>query len=361
MGVMQNQGDLHEMEEPQTPPTAVSPQPPVIELRQSGNGRTALWVLLSVFVGFMLPVCSCALLFGASIAGLSTLDTSGLTAPVDTGVGPAVAIVRVEGTIVSSDDGDLPGPTSGRIIADLRSAEADLDVKAIVLRIDSPGGGVTAAAQIYEVITTIEKPIVVSMAGTAASGGYYISAPTDYIMARPDTFTGSLGVVLTLFNAEELIDEIGVDVIAITSGENKSIGSPWEEITPEQRAIFDSLIDEAYQDFVAVIVDGRNLPRERVLEMADGRIYTGRQALELGLVDELGNLQDAIAEAADRGGISGEPRIIEYDRLPGLDQFLAGFSARFTRTEADEAIDVINQMTAPRLEYRMWGALPEEP
>ncbi len=332
------------------------PSPPAtqIEVKTVANGRFTLWILLSVLLGFMLPICSCGILFGASIAGLATLDTSSIS-PTTTGTGDAVAIVRIEGTMLSSDDPDLIGAYSGRIIADLRSAEADPDVKAIILRVNSPGGTVTSAAQIHEVLLEIEKPIIVSMASVAASGGYYISTAADYIVARPDTVTGSLGVVLTLYNAEELIEELGVEVISITSGPNKAIGSPWQEMTPDQQAIFEASIAESYDEFVQIIVNGRHLPEERVLELADGRIYTGRQALANGLVDELGNFQNAIDKAAEVGGISGTPRIIEYERLPSIEQFLAGFSARLNHSQSDEIRATIAEMTTPTLEYRYVG------
>lgn len=334
------------------------PEMPVqqIEVKTGGNGRMTLYVLLSVVIGFMLPVCSCAVLFGASIAGLAMVDTGIGGTSTGIGTGDAVAIIRVEGIMLSSDDPDFPGPYSARIIADLHAAEADETVKAIVLRVNSPGGTVTSAAQIHEVLVDeMNKPVIVSMSGVAASGGYYISAPADFIFARPDTTTGSLGVVLTLYNAEELIEEIGVDVITITSGPNKTIGSPWQDLTPEQRDIFETSIAEAYDEFVQVIADGRHLSEEVVLELADGRTYTGRQAAENGLIDELGNLQDAIDKAADMGGIVGEPRIVEYERLPNLEQLLTGFSSRLNRNEADEIMTLINEMTTPSLEYRYVG------
>ncbi|MCP4426573.1 MAG: signal peptide peptidase SppA, partial [Chloroflexi bacterium] len=260
------------------------------------NGRTPLWILFSVIVGFMLPVCSCAILMVTSIVSLGALDIGG--APrTGGGVGDAVAIVRVEGVITSNDNAEFSGATgatSGVVIADLQAAVDDPTVKAIVLRVDSPGGTVTGSSQIYEVVRDIEKPVVVSMAGLAASGGYQISAPADYIFARPDTFTGSIGVIMTLYNAEELIDEIGVDVILITSGPNKALGSAWEEFEPEHQEILEALIDETYDDFVQIVADGRNMDIETARELADGRIYSGRQAEANGLVDELGNLNDAI-------------------------------------------------------------------
>lgn len=327
--------------------------PPIIQVQPASNGRLPLWILLSVFVGFMLPVCSCAIL---TISFTSSLSLFSGGATTSSGRGDAVAIVRVEGTITGSDNADIgTGAISGVVMEDLRAAAADPTVKAIVLRVDSPGGSVTGSAQIYEVVREMEKPVVVSMAGLAASGGYYVSAPADYIFARPDTTTGSIGVIMTLFNAQELLDELGVDIIAIASGPNKTLGSFWETITPEQELIFAAILDEAYDDFVQVIVDGRNLEPSAVRELADGRIYTGRQALALGLVDELGNFQDAIDKAAALGGISGEPRLVEYQRLPGFRQLLTGFSARLNQSPGDQALAIMSELAVPAIEYRYVG------
>ena len=345
------------MQEQITTPVAPT-TPPVMKIQAEQTGRLPLWILISVIVGFILPVCSCAILIVASIASLNSLS-NGPTASLDDS--DAVAVVRVEGSILSSDDETFTtgSATSSIIIGDLRAAAEDPTVKAIVLRVDSPGGSVTGSAQIQEVIAEIDKPIITSMASLAASGGYYISAPTDYIFARPDTFTGSIGVILTLYNAKELIDDLGVDVIHITSGDNKAIGSSWEELTPEHQAIFESLVDEAYDDFVQIIVDGRQLDEEIVRQIADGRIYTGRQALANGLVDELGNLDDAIAKAAELGGIDGEPRIVEYEHLPGFRELLLGVSTRFMQNEAEQAIEAIETLTTPTVEYRYVGPFSE--
>ena len=332
-----------------------SPTPPQVIQIQPEKNRTALWVLIAMSIGFLLPVCACAVLMGTAVISLSSLAAD--TSTTSIGEGDAVAIVRVEGAIFSSDDPDdfATGAGSGVVRADLNKASADPTVKAIVLRVDSPGGSVTGSAQIYELIREIEKPVVVSMAGVAASGGYYISAPADYIFARPDTVTGSIGVIMTLFNAEDLIDEIGVDVVNITSGPNKALGSTWDELTPEQRAILEEFIDEAYEDFVQIIVDGRSLDESTVRQIADGRIYSGRQALANGLVDELGDLQAAISKAAELGGITGEPRIVEYEHLPSLESFLAGFSSRLNQTPADQTLEAIEAFTLPSIEYRYVG------
>ncbi len=326
---------------------------PIIEVRPAGNSRTALWILLSVVVGFMLPVCSCAIIIFATFTSASFLDGASTTS---SGVGDAVAIVEVNGIITNGDSDEInTGAISGVVIEDLQTADADPSVKAIVLRVDSPGGTVTGSAQIYEMILEMEKPVVVSMESVAASGGYYISAPGDYIFARADTVTGSLGVIMTLFNAQELLDEIGVDVITITSGPNKALGSTWEELTPEHREILEEFIDESYDEFVRIVADGRSMSQSTVRELADGRIYTGRQAADNGLVDELGNLQDAIDKAADLGGITGEPRIVEYDHIPSFYRLLLSTSGRLNQSEADRILETFTELTTPSLEYRYIG------
>jgi protease-4 len=332
--------------------------PPVIHIQPEKN-RTALWLLIAVSVGFLLPVCACAVLLATAVASLSILGTGSPTGGL--GSGDAVAIVRVEGPIFSSDNVNdfTTGANSAVVMADLRSAMEDPTVKAILLRVDTPGGSVTGSAQIYERIQEIEKPLVVSMAGVAASGGYYISAPADYIFARPDSVTGSIGVLMTLFNADDFLNDLGIDVINITSGPNKAIGSAWEDLTPEQRDILEAFIDEAYEEFIQIIVDGRNLDEATVRQLADGRIYSGRQALANGLVDELGDLDDAIAKAAELGGISGEPRIVEYEHLPSFNSLLTGFSTRLNHSQTDQILEAIETFTLPAIEYRYVGPTSE--
>jgi protease-4 len=319
--------------------------------------RLPFWILISVSLGFFLPVCACAMLMLTSIGSTALLPTPGGSGVISSGgFGDAVAIVRVEGTITNSDESDsATGAVSGTIVSDLQAAAADNTVKAIILRVDSPGGTVTGSAQIYDAILEMDKPVIVSMAGTAASGGYYVSAPADYIFARPDTTTGSIGVILTVYNIEGMLEKVGVEVTSITSGVNKGIGNPWETLTPDQTAILEEYIDESYDEFVRIIVDGRNLPEEDVIALADGRIYSGRQALELKLVDELGDLDDAIAKAAELGGITGEPRLIEYEHIPTLQDLFLGFSGKMSQSEAEQALQLLNELSAPTLEYRYIG------
>ncbi len=353
---MMDNDELPEVESGAETAVTPTPQPQIIEVHGKDNGRSPFWILIAVSVGFLLPVCACGFITLISLVGLGTVAASAPasgTTVTSSGVGDAVAIVRVEGTIMDSDSTEFSSDaTSGVIIADLETAASDDLVKAIVLRVNSPGGTVTGSAQIHEAIEKIDKPVIVSMGGTAASGGYYISAPADYIFARPDTTTGSLGVILTLFNVTELGEKVGVSIESITSGPNKAIGSPWETLTAEQRVILDEYVNESYEEFVRVIADGRGMTKEDVYAIADGRIYSGRQALELDLVDELGNLDAAIAKAADMGGIVGEPNIIEYERIPSIQEMLLGFSSQLGKTDAERATEAFEALSAPTLEYR---------
>jgi protease-4 len=340
---------------PQSQMPSPTPQPPAPEKKD----RTPFWVLIAVIVGFMLPVCSCGVLMttGLISAGVMGMGAA-TTGPTFTssGFGDSVAVVRIEGTILSGDRAaNSTESFSGVVISELEDAAANPSVKAIVLRVDSPGGSVTGSSQIWEVIDAIEKPVVASMASIAASGGYYVSAPADYIIARPDTLTGSLGVIMTLYDATELIDKVGLQVIDITSGENKAIGSMFTQMTPEQQDILQTLTDESYAEFVRVISEGRGMSEADVLDLADGRIYSGRQALENGLVDELGNFDDAIAKAAELGGIQGDPNIMEYERIPTFREMLTGFSTQIGKTDAERAMELFTEFTAPTLEYRYVG------
>lgn len=312
---------------------------------------------MAVIVGFMLPVCSCGVLFTTGLIGAGYMgSTAAGPALISSGFGDAVAVVRVEGTILSGDNADSAADAvSGTVISELLSANADPTIKAIVLRVDSPGGSVTGSSQIWETINELDKPIVASMASMAASGGYYVSAPADYIIARPDTLTGSLGVIMTMYDATELMEKVGLKVIDITSGENKAIGSMFAEMTPAQKEILESLTAESYTEFVRVISEGRGLTTEEVLVLADGRVYSGRQAFELGLVDQLGNFDDAIAKAAELGGIEGEPNVVEFERIPTFQEMLTGFSSQVGKTDAERALDLMSEFTAPSLEYRYVG------
>lgn len=223
-----------------------------------------------------------------------------------------VAVVPVVGTIASADN-SVPGtepPITPEGLADaLRQAEEDPAVAAVVLEVNSPGGGVTASDEMHQSILDFRessgKPVVVSMGDTAASGGYYISTAADKIVANETTLTGSLGVIFSLTDFSELADDYGVEQEVVKSGKFKDMGSSFRNLTPEEREILQSIVDESYDEFVSVIVEGRDLPEERVREIADGRVYSGQQAKELGLVDSFGGLDEAAMISQDLAGVDG--------------------------------------------------------
>lgn len=217
-------------------------------------------------------------------------------------LGDKVAIIEVEGMIVSAD----------KTIERLQVAEEDASVKAVVLRIDSPGGGVGPSQEIHaEVVKLVQaKPVVVSMGSLCASGGYYIAAPASRIYANPGTITGSIGVIMEFTNIQELLDKVGLKNRVVKSGKHKDIGSPVRPMTAEDEAILQGLIDDVHSQFVEAVAAGRKLDVAIVKPLADGRIFTGRQAQASGLVDELGNLTSAIDAAAEMGGIVGEPKLL---------------------------------------------------
>jgi protease-4 len=312
--------------------------------------RNILWVFLAFTLGFTLPVCACVSTCFLSVASLGLLAEGG--GPIPTG--PAVAVIRLNG-VISSDPADsfsTAGITPGLVDNQLTQAAGDPDVKAVVLRINSPGGSVVASNQIYHMIKDFEKPIVVWMDEMAASGGYYIACGADYVVAHPDSLVGSIGVISQFINADELLDEIGVDVVVITSGPRKDTGSLFRDMTEEEQAYWQSIIDETYDGFVDIVVEGRDLPEETVRELADGNIYTGRQALKDGLVDAVGLPEDAVAKAAELGGIEGEPRVIEIDALPAFLEALYTYQARPATPTFEELVE---WAATPSLEFRFAG------
>ncbi len=218
--------------------------------------------------------------------------------------GDKIAIVEVQGVITQS---------SG-VIEELQQYLADDGVKAIILRVDSPGGGVGPSQEIYREIMRIKsnskRKVVTSMGSVAASGGYYIASASDLIVANPGTITGSIGVIMQFSNFEELLKKIGVKGMVLKSGEHKDIGSPFREMTPEEKRIMQEVLDNVHQQFIQAVADGRKLDRSKVAQIADGRILTGEQAKNLGLVDQLGNLQDTIDITAKLAGIVGKPNIL---------------------------------------------------
>ncbi len=212
-----------------------------------------------------------------------------------------VGVVDVSGVIGSSED----------VVEALRDFQHAPSVKAVVVRVDSPGGGVAASQEIYHAISELRvaKPVIASLGGVAASGGYYVASACDAIVANPGSLTGSIGVIMEMGNVQELLQKIGVQPEVLKAGAYKDMGSPVRPLTDEERTIFQQMIDSVHTQFITAVADGRKMDAEKVRALADGRIYSGEQAHDLGLVDKLGGLQDAIAMAGERGGIVGEPHV----------------------------------------------------
>ena len=250
--------------------------------------RTALTVIALIGIGFI----------ALSVLG-NFLSEGGWIG------GDKVAVIRIEGIILDSRE----------TIEELRHYRDNPSVKAIVLRIDSPGGAVVPSQEIFAEVRKTKAEgkikVVTSMGNVAASGGYYIAAATDRIVANPGTLTGSIGVIMELANVKGLLEKVGVQSVVIKSGRHKDMASPFRAMTPEDRALLQTVLDDVHAQFIDAVATGRSLQLEQVKTLADGRIFTGKQAQTINLVDELGDLHDAIQLAARLVGISGEPRVIE--------------------------------------------------
>jgi protease IV len=250
--------------------------------------------------------------------------------------GDKVAVLPITGLIVDSE----------ATIEQLKKFAKDDSVKAIVLRLNTPGGGVGPSQEIFEEVRKIggKKVVVASMGALAASGGFLIACASDKIYANPGTITGSIGVIMNFVNVQDLIEKIGVKGIVIKSGNFKDIGSPLREMKPEERELLQSVIDNVYSQFVNTVAERRKLPRGDILAIADGRIFSGEQAKSLGLVDMLGNLEDAVAEAGVMAKIEGEPQVV----TPPKNKFSI---LDLLRGEAKSIIDEHLAPTQIRLDY----------
>lgn len=247
------------------------------------------------------------------------------------GAKPGVGVIELKGVITTAEE----------VIDDLTSFRENANVKAIVLRIDSPGGAVGASQEIFEEVkrTNSVKPVVASMGSIAASGGYYAALGADQIIASAGTLTGSVGVILKFANLKELFDKIGYKSEVVKSGALKDIGSPDRALTQNERDMLQALIDNVHSQFVMAVAESRNLPEAQVRMMADGRIFSGEQAKEAGLIDQLGNFTDAIMLAAEMGGLDKEKPHLIY---PEKKEF-----SIFEMLTGDSSQSLLNKVSAP--------------
>jgi protease-4 len=294
---------------------------------------------------WFLIIVSLLLVIGAGgvlIIYLIAIGTSSDETETSGGYGDRVAIVELNGTIISSE----------ATVKLFKKYRDDHSVRAIVFRIESPGGGVVASQEIYEEVRKTRSlgiPVVVSMGSVAASGGYYVACGGTKIMANPGTLTGSIGVISQMMRYDPLLDKIGVTVTTIKSGKMKDAGNPFREMTADDKAYFQKLMDEVHSQFMGVVEKERKLDHEKTVALADGRVFTGVEALGEGLVDSIGTYEDAIRLAADMGGIKGEPTILrEKKRRASVLDMLTGES------KISELLNLKEELLGqPILQYRM--------
>jgi protease IV len=257
----------------------------------TSRSRTAL-VAVGVGVGILV------LFLGTIWILMATVSDDGLP----TG-GPKVAVVDIEGIIVDSS----------AAVRELREHADNPAIKAVVLRVNSPGGVVAPTQEIFAAIQRARKagkPVVATLGAVAASGGYYVAAAADRIYANPGTLTGSIGVVMQMANLEGLLKKVGVEYVVVKAGAYKDVGNIARTMSPEERKMLQALLDDVYSQFVDAVAEGRGLERTEVLSFAEGRIYSGQQALALKMVDELGGFEDAVEAAGKLGNIAGRPKLV---------------------------------------------------
>jgi protease IV len=271
------------------------------------------WVGVIVVAGVLLISATCV---GAIIA----IGVTQISVPTE----DHIAVVPVHGQIVTRDPGGLFSPTMAsaeRIVEQLERAREDPSVKAVLLDIESPGGGIVASDHIHSEILRVKEegiPVVAYFGDTAASGGYYVAAPADHIIANSATITGSIGAIAIIPNLEELYEKLGIEMQTVTAGELKDMLQPSRPMTDEERAVIQGFLDETHEDFINVVAEGRDMDLDEVRVLADGRIYTGRQAVENGLVDDLGDLKYAISFTGELAGLGSDPEVRDYGPDPGF-------------------------------------------
>ncbi|MCM3471877.1 signal peptide peptidase SppA [Brevibacillus borstelensis] len=312
---------------------------------------TALFLVLAVFV-LGIGVES---IFGG-IRNLTDHPEYAWDEHVVSGSGTAKIVqLYVNGTITSERSTASVTPMADLLTEQIRRIEEDEQVKAVVLRIESPGGEVVATDELHRRLLQLKElrqiPLVVSMGSTAASGGYYLATAGDAIFANPNTLTGSLGVIFTLTNYSNAIHKLGIQEYAIKSGRFKDIGSPARPLTEPERQIFQTLVNQSYDRFVDVIVKGRSLPRERVLQIADGRIYSGEQAKRLGLVDRFGDLEDATRYALTLTGLP-EAQIVRFTENISLGNLIFRMQRYWSNPDPLGLERILQQGSTPKLLYQ---------
>jgi protease-4 len=290
--------------------------------------KTTTKVIIVIFVAIIVGSATLAMVILAQGLNTTNLETGNM------------ALIRIEGTIQSST-GVFDGADPTEILPLLRTSAEDPNIKGVVLRINSPGGQAAASQEIYREVMRVRnagKPVVASIGDVAASGAYYVASAADKIISEPGAMTGSIGAFFTIPQLSDLLEKLGIEYVIIKGGKFKDIGSPYREITPEEKELLQDMIDDVHDQFINDVAAGRGLDVEAVREIADGRILTGRQAKELGLIDEYGNLYDAIDLAAEMAGVES-PAITEFHRATLLSELLRMFSYEFGRAVIENLLN----------------------
>ncbi|NWH05002.1 signal peptide peptidase SppA [Desulfobacter latus] len=267
------------------------------------------------FLFFLCIICACVTFGIVAVSGIAVLGAFAVNSKISGGIASPrgnIGVVEVTGPILSSK----------KIIKDLKGFMDDDAIKAIVLRVDSPGGGIGPSQEIYRELmkTRDTKTVIASMGSVAASGGYYIACATQGIVANPGTITGSIGVIMEYVNIEQIARKIGIAPVVIKSGEYKDMGSPMRPLKDSEKQLFQNLVDELHAQFVSDAADARNMETDVMTKLADGRVYTGQTAMNLKLVDRIGNMDDAVQWAGQMAGIE-EDLILVYPKADKITLF----------------------------------------
>ena len=273
--------------------------------------------------GFLLVGLVIIVFYGLALLSFSVFSGKSFKSPGSLVGGSAIGVIEINGIIMDSKE----------IVNQIVDFTKDSDIKAILVRIDSPGGAVGPSQEIHRelVRAATSKKVIASLGGTAASGGYYIACAANKIMANEGTLTGSIGVRMDFVNVEGVYKWVGLKTSVIKSGKYKDIGSASREMTPEEHELLQSVIDDVYSQFVDAVAQGRNMKREDVVPFADGRIFTGRQAQKNGFVDEIGNFRDAVKLAATLVNIKGEPELVYPPKKHGMELFRMFFDEALSK------------------------------
>lgn len=301
------------------------------------KGLGQLWVIVTAVIGSLLVFGIIGLILAFSGSEQPEVSPQSLSEKViKKGSDAKVAVLRLDGPISESDGssgftGSGQSISSTRVIKILDQLAEDQKVKAVILRINSPGGAVVASDEVYRRVVALQKKkiVVASLGDMAASGGYYIAVGSNKIVANPSTLTGSIGVIAQFPKLSGLYDKLGVEMRTFKSGQFKDIGSEARDVTEEEQQILESIIMGSYDQFVKAVSEGRKLDEAKVREAADGRIYTGTQAKELGLVDELGDFETAVTEATSLAQLNN-PTIVEYSDQSFFEALLSSKLQQFS-------------------------------